>query len=550
VLFRSPGIQFSAGPTSQSFITYNPSNLTNAAKPDSEIAGAINLNGISNTNPSALQVLAAPTTVQGTYSITINQSAASTQFELTNFTSVNNTIGINSDFSFTVGANTYIANGDKVAGGVTTAGAVAPMTGYSAGGFNVSLSNFSNWINGLNDNNISARLYQPSAGQYAIKVDGGKTGAANAVSFNGMTLVVANNTLSNTDVTGTVNLLTNGRLQTSFNYSVKSPTAGEPTVSYAGGITAFEGDNGQYLNYTGAVGQEYLNTNYAGAASAVKQADGSLVINSELNPNPGYVSYYPYTNPYSTAYDQTLNRTSQFLVDGITANPYYNLPNLGARSQPPNAAYQYGSATWNSNFTSNLVLKNTVTGIDVARDANLTINGRRITDTTNIFTDATTGLSLNITTQTQPWDATQSANIIVGTPAEALAINNSSLVSLSQSIQGLKGFNNASSSDQWRTAFSDLSIQSDKALAYISSERATVGSQLNRVSEINSNLRAQSTNLGKSKSDLIGVDYASESRNLGKGFIREYAATSAIKVANEMPSVVKTLMKLWDDIKS
>jgi flagellin len=123
-------------------------------------------------------------------------------------------------------------------------------------------------------------------------------------------------------------------------------------------------------------------------------------------------------------------------------------------------------------------------------------------------------------------------------------------VSLSQSIQGLKGFNNASSSDQWRTAFSDLSIQSDKALAYISSERATVGSQLNRVSEINSNLRAQSTNLGKSKSDLIGVDYASESRNLGKGFIREYAATSAIKVANEMPSVVKTLMKLWDDIKS
>ena len=87
-------------------------------------------------------------------------------------------------------------------------------------------------------------------------------------------------------------------------------------------------------------------------------------------------------------------------------------------------------------------------------------------------------------------------------------------------------------------------------MAFISSERNVIGSQLNRVSDINSNLRAQSINLGKSKADQVDVDYAKESSNLGRGFIREYAATNAIKVANEMPSVVKTLMKLWDDIKS
>ncbi|QWD65772.1 flagellin [Polynucleobacter sp. MWH-Aus1W21] len=549
IVQEGPAIKFGAGPRNSDLIAYNPINLTNTAKPDSEIAGAVNLNGISNTNPAALQVLAAPTTPQGSYSITINESAAATEFEFTNFTSANNTVGINADFSFTVGSNTYKANGDKVTGGVTTSGAVAAMTGYSAGSFNISLTNFSSWINGLNDNNVSARLYQPNAGQYAVKVNGGMTGAANAVSFHGMTLVVADNTLTGTDVTGTVNLLTDGRLQTSFNYSVKSPTAGEPTVSYTGGITAFEGNNGQYLTYTGAAGQEYLNTNYAAAATGTKQADGTLVINSELNPNPGYVSYYPFANPYSAAYDQTLNRTSQFLVDGVTPNPYFNFQNLGARNQPATAGYQYGAAAWDSNFTSNLVLKNSVAGIDIARDANLTINGRRITNATNIFTDSTTGLSLNITTQTQPWDVTQSASIIVGTPAEALDLNNSSLVALSKSIQTLKGFNVSTSSEQWRTTFNTLSSQSDKAVDYIASERSAIGSQLNRVSDINSNLRMQSIDLGKSKSVQTDADFAQESGNLGKGFIREYAATSAMRVANEMPSVVKTLIKLWDDIK-
>ena len=550
IVQEGPSIKFASGPKTADLIAYSPINLTNTAKADGEIVGAPNLNGISNTNPAAVQVLAAPSTPQGTYNITINESAAATEFDLTNFTSTNNTVGINANFSFTVGANTYKANGDKVTGGVTTAGAVSAMTGYNAGGFNINLSNFTSWVNGLNDNNVSARLYQPSAGQYAIKINGGRSGAANAVSFQDMTLVVADNTLTGVDVTGTVNLLSDGRLQTSFNYSVKSPTAGEPLVSYAGGITAYEGDNGQYLTYTGGAGQQYLNINYSAVATGVKQADGSLVINSELTPNPPYVSYYPFANPYSPAYDQTLNRASQFLADGITANPWYQYQNLGVRDQPPNAAYQYGSAAWNSNFTSNLVLKNSVAGIDIARDANLTINGRRITNDTNIFTDTTTGLALNITTKTQPWDATQSAKIVVGTPAEALALNNSSLVAISQSIQTLKSFGTTTSSDQWRNTFNAISSQSDKAVDFIASERAVIGSQMNRVSEINSNLQSQSINLNQSKSDLIDANMAAEASNLGKGFIREYSATKAIQVANEMPSVVKTLMRLWDDIKT
>jgi len=98
--------------------------------------------------------------------------------------------------------------------------------------------------------------------------------------------------------------------------------------------------------------------------------------------------------------------------------------------------------------------------------------------------------------------------------------------------------------------FNSISTQSDKAVEFIASERAVVGSQMNRISEINGNLQNQSVNLSKSKSDLINADMTAEAGNLSKGFVREYSATRAMQVANEMPSVIKTLMKLWDDIKS
>ncbi|OYY10470.1 MAG: hypothetical protein B7Y67_15060, partial [Polynucleobacter sp. 35-46-11] len=74
IVQEGPAIKFGAGPNNSDLIAYNPINLTNTAKADSEIEGTVNANGISNTNPSALQVLAAPTTVQGAYDIIINES--------------------------------------------------------------------------------------------------------------------------------------------------------------------------------------------------------------------------------------------------------------------------------------------------------------------------------------------------------------------------------------------------------------------------------------------------------------------------------------------
>lgn len=123
------------------------------------------------------------------------------------------------------------------------------------------------------------------------------------------------------------------------------------------------------------------------------------------------------------------------------------------------------------------------------------------------------------------------------------------MVALTKSIEILNSYGTNTSNELWQSAFDNLSAESDKAIDYIASERGVLGSQMNRVSEINTNLRSQSLNLSQSNSDLTDVDFAAETSNLGKGYVREFAATNAMKVANEMPSVVKTLMRLWDDIK-
>ena len=98
---------------------------------------------MANTNPIAIQALPSPTTAKGTYAITINQSAATTQFKYVGFSSTADTVGINNDFTFTVGDHTYYTNGNKVQNGVTTNSAV-----QSLGGSTVSITSLTNWITG------------------------------------------------------------------------------------------------------------------------------------------------------------------------------------------------------------------------------------------------------------------------------------------------------------------------------------------------------------------------------------------------------------------
>jgi len=154
VVNEAINLRFGSDSGSSSLINFRPINLSTTAFPDAKWDYLPNQNGVANTNPAAIQALPSPTTAKGTHTITINQSAATTQFEYVGFSSTTDTVGINNDFTFTVGDRVYYANENKVQNGVTTNSAVPTLSGST-----VSITSLTNWINGLNDSNVSARLY-------------------------------------------------------------------------------------------------------------------------------------------------------------------------------------------------------------------------------------------------------------------------------------------------------------------------------------------------------------------------------------------------------
>jgi flagellin-like hook-associated protein FlgL len=106
---------------------------------------------------------------------------------------------------------------------------------------------------------------------------------------------------------------------------------------------------------------------------------------------------------------------------------------------------------------------------------------------------------------------------------------------------GALGLND--SIDTWQTAFKNAAAAVDEAIEYVSSKRATYGSQMNRLSFVTTNLVAQSTNLQNSRSAIIDTDFASETAKLTKGQIMQQAATAMLAQANQMPNVILSLLK-------
>jgi flagellin-like hook-associated protein FlgL len=95
----------------------------------------------------------------------------------------------------------------------------------------------------------------------------------------------------------------------------------------------------------------------------------------------------------------------------------------------------------------------------------------------------------------------------------------------------------------WQTAFRNAAAAVDNALEFISTQRATYGSQMNRLSYVSTNLQAQSTNLQNSRSAIIDTDFAAETAKLTKGQIMQQAATAMLAQANQMPNVILSLLK-------
>jgi flagellin len=107
----------------------------------------------------------------------------------------------------------------------------------------------------------------------------------------------------------------------------------------------------------------------------------------------------------------------------------------------------------------------------------------------------------------------------------------------------INSFTNTTAQTAWATAFSTLGTFVDAAVDLVSEQRSVMGALQNRISYINQNLEAYSTNLQSSRSAIMDADFAAETAKLTKGQILQQAATAMLAQANQMPNIVLSLLK-------
>jgi len=110
-------------------------------------------------------------------------------------------------------------------------------------------------------------------------------------------------------------------------------------------------------------------------------------------------------------------------------------------------------------------------------------------------------------------------------------------------ISVLNSYTTATAQTAWATAFSTLGSYVDAAVDVISEQRSVMGALQNRISYINQNLEAYSTNLQGSRSAIMDTDFAAETAKLTRGQIMQQAATAMLAQANQMNNVVLSLLK-------
>jgi flagellin len=110
-------------------------------------------------------------------------------------------------------------------------------------------------------------------------------------------------------------------------------------------------------------------------------------------------------------------------------------------------------------------------------------------------------------------------------------------------VSVLNSYTNTHAQATWATAFSTMGTYVDAAVDLVSEQRSVMGALTNRISYINQNLEAYSTNLQSSRSAIMDTDFAAETAKLTKGQIMQQAATAMLAQANQMPNVVLSLLK-------
>jgi len=141
------------------------------------------------------------------------------------------------------------------------------------------------------------------------------------------------------------------------------------------------------------------------------------------------------------------------------------------------------------------------------------------------------------------YDAINVRTDYMGQAANSTLDGFDAMTNLGGQIQLLNSYANTVGQSTWATAFSTLGTFVDTAIDKISEQRSNMGALQNRISYINQNLEAYSTNLQASRSAIMDADFAAETAKLTKGQILQQAATAMLAQANQMNNVVLSLLK-------
>jgi len=167
--------------------------LTSLESPNS--FNTVNSTSVSTGATTTSSVTASNGATIGRYNLNVTQVAESSNFSINGFTSKTelvtlNGVSIGSGLDITIGtgssAVTYnsATDYDSTTTPATTGGTLSKINSSTS-----TLTDINNWINRLYSNfgvNVSSNIIETTTGNYALSINGTKTGITNAVAFNGL----------------------------------------------------------------------------------------------------------------------------------------------------------------------------------------------------------------------------------------------------------------------------------------------------------------------------------------------------------------------------
>ena len=90
--------------------------------------------------------------------------------------------------------------------------------------------------------------------------------------------------------------------------------------------------------------------------------------------------------------------------------------------------------------------------------------------------------------------------------------------------------------------FNQAILKMDRALDYVSGERAKIGGQINRMDSVIANLQTGAESMTASRSRILDTDFAKETTSLTRAQILQQAAVSVLAQANNSPRTVLELL--------